>query len=369
VDFTSSLYLGMRHGSREVSPWASLTTGVPAALRDPPASAAVAHRLAALQGCEAATLLPSTLHLFWDLFGVLSPEISEIWVDSGAYPIARWGAERAGARGRPVRAFSHHRPAALRQALQRSASRAPATRHPVVVADGFCPGCGRSAPLGEYLEAVRAYGGLLVVDDTQALGIFGDAATGTPYGTGGGGSLRRLSLEGPDVLVGCSLAKGFGVPVAALSGAREAIRHFQACSQTRVHCSPPSLPVVHAAFRALELNRTGGDALRATLARRVVRLRSGLRAAGLRPAGGMFPVQTLPTSARFDAAVLHARLLSVGIWTVLHRARAGSRASLSFVVRAAHTPQEIDRVVAAVAAATRNRATGSRRCHTELVPR
>jgi 8-amino-7-oxononanoate synthase len=367
VDFSSALYLGMRHGSRDFPAWRSFTTGVPAALEETAAADAVARRLAALQGCEAATLLPSTLHLFWDLFGVLARDISEVLMDAGAYPISRWGAERAAGLGVPVRSFRHHAPAALRRALERSTRHRGGDGRPVVLADGFCPGCGQPTPLREYLEAVRQYGGMLVVDDTQALGIFGSPAIEAPYGRGGGGSLRRLSIAGPDVLLGCSLAKGFGVPVAALSGAREAIRSFRARSRTRVHCSPPSIPVVHAAAHALGLNHKQGDALRAELAQRVSRLRRGFRENGLRLVGGLFPVQTLPASGRIDAAALHAHLQARGIQTVLHRARRGSPPLVSFVVNATHSTDDIDRAAAAVAEVARPNATGSRRCTNEPI--
>ena len=42
-----------------------------------------------------------------------------------------------------------------------------------MVADGFCPGCGQPAPLTDYLQLIQQRGGLLVLDDTQALGILG----------------------------------------------------------------------------------------------------------------------------------------------------------------------------------------------------
>ena len=71
LDFTSALYLGLRHPSASLPPWDALTIGRPAALAEPPDAEAVAAEIASLQGCEAATLLPSTLHLFWDLFRVL----------------------------------------------------------------------------------------------------------------------------------------------------------------------------------------------------------------------------------------------------------------------------------------------------------
>jgi 8-amino-7-oxononanoate synthase len=44
---------------------------------------------------------------------------------------------------------------------------------PVVVADGLCAACGCAAPVAAYLDCVRRAGGLLVLDDTQALGLLG----------------------------------------------------------------------------------------------------------------------------------------------------------------------------------------------------
>ena len=56
LDFTSALYLGLRHPSGSLGDWESLTLGRPSALREPPDAEAVAADLARLQGCEAGAL-------------------------------------------------------------------------------------------------------------------------------------------------------------------------------------------------------------------------------------------------------------------------------------------------------------------------
>ena len=119
ADFTSALYLGLRHPSRSLAPWDQLTTGRPAALFTSPSQGMVAGVLADLAGCERATLGSSTLHLFWDLFGMLDTRHA-IYMDAGLYPIGRWGVERAAARGIPVQVFTHHDGEALRRALHHS---------------------------------------------------------------------------------------------------------------------------------------------------------------------------------------------------------------------------------------------------------
>src|SRR5262245_34887059 len=119
LDFTSALYLGMEHAWRGLVPWRRLTSGRPAALEPPPDEEALGATLAALVGCQKALLGPSTLHLFWDLFGVLARLPIAVVADEGLYPVAGWGAERAAGRGVPVTRFAHHDPSALARALAR----------------------------------------------------------------------------------------------------------------------------------------------------------------------------------------------------------------------------------------------------------
>jgi 8-amino-7-oxononanoate synthase len=350
ADFTSALYLGLRHPSWSLAPWDQLTTGRPAALAESPSHATVAEALAALVGCEHATLGSSTLHLFWDLFGMLDRRHA-IYMDTGVYPIARWGVERAAARRIPVQAFAHHDGEALRRALQRS----PGQRlRPVVVADGFCPGCGRPAPIAAYLQVIQRGGGLLVLDDTQALGILGHSpGAETPLGIGGGGSLRFHNVSHSNVLLISSLAKAFGAPLAMLAGSDATVRTFEAQSETRMHTSPPSRAVIHAARHALQINHVHGDKLRQRLTRLLRRFHNRLAKTGRRAIGGSFPVQTLIPLSGTDAAATHERLLRSGIRTVAHHARNGQRSRVSLLITARHTPADIDRAVAAIDDATR----------------
>ncbi|WP_433968357.1 hypothetical protein [Tunturiibacter gelidiferens] len=72
LDFTSAAYLEFEHASWNLPAWPRLTSGKPSALEELPGTAEVESELAALVGCERALLGTSTLHLFWDLFPLLS---------------------------------------------------------------------------------------------------------------------------------------------------------------------------------------------------------------------------------------------------------------------------------------------------------
>jgi 8-amino-7-oxononanoate synthase len=315
-------------------------------LEEPWEARRLARRLAALIGCESALLAPSTLHLFWDLPALLGASAAVIF-ESGSYAIGRWGAERCANSGTPISTFAHHDPGALGQALMRC----DAGRRPVVIVDGLTPAEAGEAPLGTYAELIRRHRGLLVIDDTQALGVLGaQTDTRMPYGRGGGGSLAFHGLCAPHVLVIASLAKGFGVPLAVLAGAHREIRGFARASETRIHCSPPSTAMLHAAEHALMVNRTHGEQLRARLLALVRLFRGGVQRLGLRCSGGLFPVQALAPMSPMLVTAVQAELLRHDVRTVAQRhGRAGAR--VCFVFTARHSREDVERALVALAAA------------------
>lgn len=343
----------MRHPSHAIGAWGGLTTGAPAAFAEPGIVGELERELADLSGCDAVALAPSTLHAFWDLFDMIACAGHDILLDSGAYEVARWGVERAACRGAVVRTFRSHDVSHVRML--------GATGRPmVVVTDGVDSLTGRAAPLAEYARIAQATGGMLVIDDTQCLGLLG-APSGSAFGSGGGGSIRRHRLEGHSVVVVASLAKAFGAPLTMIAGSAAFIRSFKAASRTRIHSSPPSIANLAGARRALHLNRQCGDALRARLECNIRRFRAALRRHALSARGGLFPAQTLDPIPGVSPRDLHARLTAAGIETVLRATPHGPR--VCFIITAIHTREQIDFATAALAAAVSARAhTGALTC-------
>ena len=338
LDFSSALYIGLNHPSRSLPGWTRLTLGKPAALEEVPGALQAQRELAALTGFERVVLGASTLHLFCDLFAMLAKRKVAIWIDEAAYPIARWGADRAAALGAPVRTFAHHNAEALRRALR------GATARPVIVTDGYSPEKGMHAPLEEYVDCIDDENGLLIVDDTQALGVFGRRPEPEiPFGTGGGGSLRYFDLRDPRIIVVSSLAKAFGAPVAMLGGSREFVDSFRKNSETLMHCSAPSAVSVSAVLRALAVNAQSGDILRRRLVQRVIRFRRGIQ--DLTSVRTLFPVQPLKLPRGIDARAVYGALIDQGIRPLLHGDARNGGSRISFVLTAAHSLGDIDRAV------------------------
>lgn len=345
LDFASSAYLGLGHGAGDLGVWPELTTSRPAALGGAVLADRAARSVAVLQGCEDGLAGASTLHLATDLFDVGLPNEADIHWDAHLYPVMR-RALRLGQRTHrlagPLRA---HDPGALAQSL---ASRSARGRRgtPVFATDGYCIECGRAAPLADYLAKLEPHGGLLVVDDTQALGLFGPgAAPEDPFGYGGGGTLPAQSIRERDcVVVIVSLAKAFGASMAVLSGPAALVDRIRTDGLSRIHCSPPAVPVALAALRALRINRRSGRHLRRQLARALRLFRSLCRSHDLPLAGGFHPVQTIALAAEADVARLAGAAMAAGLIVVPCKQIDGEPA-LRLVVKSAHGPDQLAKAV------------------------
>ena len=346
INFRESRYLGLRHPSGSLTGWTALTTGLPAVLRVPLRHQRLAAELAALQGFQAALLARSTLHGFIDVLSALTARGAVVLADARVYATARLAVSAVGL---PCMFFRHHDAADLRAWL---AQLGPQVR-PVVLTDGVCPGCGRVAPLGAYRRLAAASGGLLAIDDTQALGVLGATPDPrSPFGHGGGGSLRWAGVGSGRTVSVSSLAKGFGAPLAVVAGDARLVSMLAREGPMRVHASPPSAADVAAAEAALCINKQVGEQLRARLLRLVRRLRRGLRRLGMPlAAASCLPVQPVGPLPHALAMRLADGMARRGVRLVLQRPEAGPGLLLTWVITARHQEGDIARALAALAAA------------------
>jgi 8-amino-7-oxononanoate synthase len=351
-DFTSALYLGPR--ILPPPPGLVLTTGRPAALAEDARAAQVAGEVARRQGLEAGLLAPSTLHLFWDVFRLV-PANGVVLLDQRLYPVGQWGSLRARLRGLPVVKFRADDPANLAQLLHTYRQQG---RTPWLVTDGWHPGHG-PAPLAAYCDLLARYSGsVLLIDDTQAFGVLGaQPRAGQLLGQGGGGILPWAGLKtdrAPEILTITSLAKGLGVPVAVLAGRARRLAQYRRRSETRVHNSPASAWHTWAAGAALQHDACHGEAARQCLGQRIAQFRRELARAGLRPQGGLFPVQKLVLARTTAALGLHQQLRQAGVETILlaGETRPGVP-EIAFCLRADHSAADISQATTALAALAR----------------
>jgi 8-amino-7-oxononanoate synthase len=339
IDFTSSLYLSMKHSSDQLLKWQSLTTGAPAALYEVEESRQVANDIAQMQGLDAGISAPSTLHLYLDLFGYLSTKQVDLFVDENIYPVSKYGIERLIVNKIKVYPFKHLNSAHLFTLIK---TRLQKNTLPIILTDGWCPKCGKAAPIKSYSEMIKPFGGKIIIDDTQAFGIFGERNSRMVYGSGGGGILRWSGVNDKNIITVISLAKAFGVPMAVVSGNARFIQAFENAGDTRVYSSPVSIAHLVAAINALKINSFAGDERRNKLWSNLSLVRNELKQADINSSGGIFPVQSITGLHSNEALKLHSYLKTEGIQTVLTWTHENSQA-VTFIVRCDHSVEELKR--------------------------
>ena len=299
----------------------------------------LAIKMAALQGCEAAIFATSTFQLFWDFFDLLSGEEVVIYLEEGTYPIVQWGVDRANYQGVAVSYFPRQNLEYLNFMLSQNLAN---KKRPVVV-DGINSTKWHPSPLSDYLKAIEPFGGLLVVDDTQALGLFGHSSDSkAPFGYGGGGSLQWHVLESPNILLVSSLAKGFGVPIAVFSGSKQLIEWFRAKSQTLEHCSPPCMPLLHAVEHALNINESEGDKIRHYLNANIIKFQTLLQEAGFLKTASLFPIQVVVSPQIHDLEYFKRKLYDRRLRVLFQQSSDKSFSYVALCITAEHSLDEIE---------------------------
>lgn len=344
TDLTSALFLGP---APRVVLAGSLASGRPPLLDEPSGPRLAARALARANGAEDGLLSRTSFHGLLDAIEAAGSPSSTVLVDEHVYPVARWAAAAAARvpwRDRKDGIMSYrHLDAA--DAL-RCAHAAPGPV--VVVTDGLCGSCLRPAPLAALAAVARTTTGWLVVDDTLAAGVLGRRTPGVgPLGAGGAGTAAFVGAPADDLVVVSSLAKGYGVPLAVMTGPGVVVDRARRLGSARTHASGPTGADV-AALAALappdELERR-----RRRLARLVDRTRTGSRRLGLTPLGIPFAMVHLVGERR--PTELRDALASRGVGVLVTVGRCTGRCALSVCLRSDLRAADVDRLLGALARA------------------
>jgi 8-amino-7-oxononanoate synthase len=215
----------------------------------------------------------------------------------------------------------------------------------LVVVDGVFSMEGDMADLPNICRLAKQYGARVMVDDAHGLGVLGAHGRGTG---------EYFGLEDQvDVIMG-TFSKSF----ASLGGvmiADDSVCHYvQHVARSLIFSASMPPAAVAAAMKALEIIETEPER-RVHLMAMAKRLRDGLRNLGFDIGNSVTPV--IPIVIGEDMAVFHTckKLLEHGVYAnpVISPATPPGRALIRTSLSATHTPEQIDRVIAAFAAVGR----------------
>ncbi len=249
--------------------------------------------------------------------------------------------------GAEVIRFRHNDVADLEKRLRRLGDRVSNT---LIIVEGIYSMLGDRAPLEDIAEVKRKYGGTLLVDEAHSLGMLG---------AHGRGVAEEAGVENDvDFVVGTfskSLGATGGYCVsnhAELEAIRFAIRSY-------IFTASPSPSVIASTRVALRLMQERPE-LRERLWKNAHRLYDGLKQLGFEISPQVSPVVAVTIKERDRAIAWWNELLQRGAYVnlVMPPASPTTDSLLRCSVSAAHSEEQIDKIVAAFAALPAAPATG-----------
>lgn len=223
---------------------------------------------------------------------------------------------------------------------QLKAARADGARRILIVTDGVFSMDGYIADLKSIVALAKQYGAMTMVDDCHAHGFMGAKGRGTPEHCGVLGEI--------DIITG-TLGKALGGAMGGFTAARkEVIDMLRQRSRPYLFSNSLAPSIVGASLKALDMVNEGDD-LRARLFDNARRFRAGMSEAGFDLLPGEHPIIPVMLGDAALSQQMAAKLMDEGVYVigffypVVPKGKARIRTQMS----AAHTPDMIDRAVAA----------------------
>ena len=239
----------------------------------------------------------------------------------------------------PARVFTfrHNDPVSLDKRLRRLGEQAERT---LVVIEGLYSVLGDRAPIAEIVEVKARHGACLFVDEAHSLGVLGEQGRGLAEEAG--------VLDEVDFIVG-TFSKSLGTTGGFCVSRHEELALFPYRSRPYMFTASPSPAVVECTRSALRAIRSRPE-LKERLWRNSNRLYQGLIQLGLQVGEVPSPVVGIRLGDRAGALAAWNRMLREGVYVnlMLPPAAPAGASLLRMSVSAAHTDEQIDRIVRAV---------------------
>lgn len=240
--------------------------------------------------------------------------------------------------GAEILRFRHNDTADLEKRLRRLGDRA---RKTVVVVEGIYSMLGDRAPLAEVTAVKKRYGAYLMVDEAHSLGVLGEKGRGLIE--------EARTEEDADFVVG-TFSKSLGAIGGYCVSDHAELEAIRYASRPYIFTASPSPSVIASTRTALRLLRERPE-LREALWRNARTLYAGLQKLGLSLGPEPSPIVAVRLETKEEVLGLWKGLLDRGVYVnlVLPPAVPGGGALLRCSMSAAHTPEQVARILGAFA--------------------
>jgi glycine C-acetyltransferase len=226
--------------------------------------------------------------------------------------------------------------------LERGLIDAKGSRLRLIVTDGVFSMDGALAKLPDICDLADKHDAIVVVDDSHATGVLGATGRGTPEHFG---VLNRVDI------ITSTLGKTLGGAAGGFTVARaDVVEFLRQRSRPYLFSNALPPPIVCAARKALELVGESNE-LRDRLHANAKRMRAGLEGAGFNVKPGQHPILPVMLGDAALATRMADKLLERGIYVIgfSYPVVPQGQARIRLQMSAAHTPEQIDRALAAFA--------------------
>jgi 8-amino-7-oxononanoate synthase len=297
---------------------------------------ALERELAAFYGCSEAIVFSTGFVANLGVISALTGPGDVILIDGDCHASIYDGCRMSGA---DILRFRHNNPADLDKRLRRLGDRA---QNALIIVEGIYSMLGDQAPLAEIARIKEQYGALLMVDEAHSLGVLGQRGRGLAEAEG--------CLDKVDFIVG-TFSKSLGTIGGFCVSNHPELDLVRYASRSYIFTASPSPATIASVRSALALLEAGTD-LRDKLWDNARRLYSGLKQQGFELGPQPGPVVAVYTESSEQTLRCWAALLEQGIYVnlVLPPAAPDGKTLLRCSVSAAHTSEQIDRLLQAFSA-------------------
>jgi 8-amino-7-oxononanoate synthase len=293
-------------------------------------------------------VLPTITHIHMSVIPILAGQGS-VFLDSQAHKTIYDGCMYARGLGATVRRFRANDHEHLAELLRA----APAGQTRLVCIDGVNSMTGNAPDLREFARVCRENDALLYVDDAHGFGVLGERtpAETSPYGSRGNAIVKYCGETYDNVVLVGGFSKSYSSLLAFLALPTWLKNHLKVSAPPYLYSGPAPTASLATVLAGLAVNAKRGDAIRADLYRKSMKVLEHVRALGVyTPNVGNTPVIELPLAEGEDIDAIGKVLWDRGIYVTLAayplvpRDQVGFRAQ----VTAANTDAEIDELNAVI---------------------
>ncbi|MFE7902520.1 aminotransferase class I/II-fold pyridoxal phosphate-dependent enzyme [Streptomyces sp. NPDC057424] len=275
----------------------------------------IEERLAALLGAPDTLLLPTLTLVHSSVIPVLV-EDGHVFVEATAHRTVYDGCVVARAQGATLHRFHAERLDELRALL----AGVPAGTPRLVCMDGVNSMSGNIPGLPALAAVCRSEGATLYVDDAHGFGVIGERGPGEtcPYGMRGNCVVRHTGESYDAIVLAGGFSKAYSSLLAFLALPSELKNRLKTAAAPYLYSGPSPTASLATALAGLGVNERRGDAIRADLYRKTVRVLDHLEGMGVSTLNtDRLPIVEVPLANPADLDAVAAFLWKEGVYVTL----------------------------------------------------